>query len=228
MENKSIAIFIDAENIPSKYAKVIFDIASDYGEIIIKRIYGDWTQKNLQNWKEQIAQYSLIAMQQFHFATHKNSSDMYLITEIMSIFYEKNIDIFVIVSSDSDYTSLIQKLRENKKQVIGMGLEKSIKSYVNAFSEFFYLNEQKNENTLSKEYLSDLIKISEQLIDEKGRAEYAQIRINMNHKYSDFNPQNYGFKNFRALIRNFLPRMKKFEEGRERNIYFLVKNESDL
>ncbi|EOI0252873.1 NYN domain-containing protein, partial [Campylobacter jejuni] len=114
MENKSIAIFIDAENIPAKYAKSIFDIASDYGEIIIKRIYGDWTQKNIQGWREQIAEYSLIAMQQFNFAANKNSSDMYLITEIMSIFYEKNIDIFVIVSSDSDYTSLIQKLRENK------------------------------------------------------------------------------------------------------------------
>lgn len=145
MENKSIAIFIDAENIPAKYAKSIFDIASDYGEIIIKRIYGDWTQKNIQAWKEQIAEYSLIAMQQFNFAANKNSSDMYLITEIMSIFYEKDIDIFVIVSSDSDYTSLIQKLRENKKQVIGMGLEKSIKSYVNAFSEFFYLDQDENK-----------------------------------------------------------------------------------
>lgn len=123
---------------------------------------------------------------------------MYLITEIMSIFYEKDIDIFVIVSSDSDYTSLIQKLRENKKQVIGMGLEKSIKSYVNAFSEFFYLDqdENKKEDILSKDYLRALINITEQLIDEKGRAEYAQIRTNMNCKYSDFNPQNYGFKNF--------------------------------
>lgn len=57
MENKSIAIFIDAENIPAKYAKSIFDIASDYGEVIIKRIYGDWTQKNIQGWREQIAEY---------------------------------------------------------------------------------------------------------------------------------------------------------------------------
>ncbi|TKX33833.1 NYN domain-containing protein [Campylobacter taeniopygiae] len=229
MENKSIAIFIDAENIPAKYAKSIFDIASDYGEIIIKRIYGDWTQKNIQNWKEQIAQYSLIAMQQFNFAANKNSSDMYLITEIISVFYEKNIDIFVIVSSDSDYTSLIQKLRENKKQVIGMGLEKSIQSYVNAFSEFFYLDqdERKKKTVLSNDYLKTLINITEQLIDEKGRAEYAQIRTNMNRKYSDFNPQNYGFKNFRALIQKFLSKMKKFKEKREKNIYFLVAKDDE-
>lgn len=224
MENKSIAIFIDAENIPAKYAKSIFDIASDYGEIIIKRIYGDWTQKNIQGWKEQIAEYSLIAMQQFNFVANKNSSDMYLITEIMSIFYEKNIDIFVIVSSDSDYTSLIQKLRENKKQVIGMGLEKSIKSYVNAFSEFFYLDkDESKKDILNKNYLKALINITEQLIDEKGRAEYAQIRTNMTRKYSDFHPKNYGFKNFRTLIQNFLPKMEKFKEGSEKSNYFLVK-----
>lgn len=94
MENKSVAIFIDAENIPAKYAKSIFDIASDYREIIIKRIYGDWTQKRIQAWKEQIAEYSLIAMQQFNFVANKNSSDMYLMAEIISIFYEKDIDIF--------------------------------------------------------------------------------------------------------------------------------------
>ena len=166
-------------------------------------------------------------MQQFNFAANKNSSDMYLITDIMSIFYEKNIDIFVIVSSDSDYTSLVQKLRENKKQVIGMGLEKSIKSYVNAFSDFFYLDKyDKKEGILSEDYLNALINIIEQLIDEKGRAEYAQISTNMKHKYSDFNPQNYGFKNFRSLIRELLPKMKKFEEKLEKTTYFLLKKEA--
>ncbi|EAI3897536.1 NYN domain-containing protein [Campylobacter lari] len=224
MDNKSVAIFIDAENIPSKYAKSIFDIASDYGEIVIKRIYGDWTQKNIQNWKEQIAQYSIIAMQQFNFIANKNSSDMYLITEIMSLFYEKDIDIFVIVSSDSDYTSLIQRLKEGKKQVIGMGLKQAVKSYVNSFSEFFYLDQDESKEKIlsTKEYIKDLINITETLIEEKGRAEYAQIRTNMNRKHANFIPQNFGFKNFRALVKEFLPQMKQFKEGNEKNIYFLI------
>ncbi|EAK1250107.1 NYN domain-containing protein [Campylobacter lari] len=225
MENKSIAIFIDAENIPSKYAKSIFGIASDYGEIVIKRIYGDWTQKNIQNWKEQIAQYSIIVMQQFNFLANKNSSDMYLITDIMSVFYEKDIDIFVIVSSDSDYTSLIQKLKENKKQVIGMGLKQAVKSYVNSFSEFFYLDQDKTKTKviIEKEYIKDLINIAEALIEEKGRAEYAQIRTNMNRKHANFIPQNFGFKNFKALMKELLPKMKQFKEANEKNIYFLEK-----
>ncbi|MCR6571349.1 NYN domain-containing protein [Campylobacter insulaenigrae] len=226
MENKSIAVFIDAENIPSKYAKSIFDIASEYGEIVIKRIYGDWTQKNIQNWKDQIEQYSIIAMQQFNFIANKNSSDMYLITEIMSVFYEKkDIDIFVIVSSDSDYTSLIQKLKEAKKQVIGMGLKQAVKSYVNSFNEFFYLDKDnsKDKTIIDKEYIKDLINITETLIEEKGRAEYAQIRSNMNRKHANFTPQNFNFKNFRALVKELLPRMKQFKESNEKNIYFLEK-----
>ncbi|WP_291950281.1 NYN domain-containing protein [Campylobacter sp.] len=224
MENKSIAVFIDAENIPSKYAKSIFDIASEYGEIVIKRIYGDWTQKNIQNWKEQIAQYSIIAMQQFNFIANKNSSDMYLITEIMSVFYEKDIDIFVIASSDSDYTSLIQKLKEAKKQVIGMGLKQAVKSYVNSFNEFFYLDkDDSKDKAIDKEYIKDLIDITEALIEEKGRAEYAQIRSNMNRKHANFTPQNFDFKNFRALVKELLPKMKQFREANEKNIYFLEK-----
>ncbi|AJC88362.1 NYN domain-containing protein [Campylobacter insulaenigrae] len=226
MENKSIAVFIDAENIPSKYAKSIFDIASEYGEIVIKRIYGDWTQKNIQNWKDQIEQYSIIAMQQFNFIANKNSSDMYLITEIMSVFYEKkDIDIFVIVSSDSDYTSLIQKLKEAKKQVIGMGLKQAVKSYVNSFNEFFYLDKDnsKDKTIIDKEYIKDLINITETLIEEKGRAEYAQIRSNMNRKHANFTPQNFNFKNFRALVKELLPKMKQFKESNEKNIYFLEK-----
>lgn len=224
MVNKSIAIFIDAENIPAKYAKNIFDIASDYGEIIIKRIYGDWTKENIQGWKKEIEEYSIIAMQQFNFTANKNASDMYLITEVMSIFYEKDIDIFVIVSSDSDYTKLIQKLRENKKQVLGMGLKQAVKSYVNSFSEFFYLDKDEyKENAITKEHINDLINITEQLIEERARAEYAQIRMSMSRKHPNFNPQNFGFKNFRALIQYLLPKMRHFKEANEKNIYFLEK-----
>lgn len=143
LENNSVAVFIDAENVPAKYAKDIFDYASNYGNVIIKRIYADWSKENIQNWREKIFDYGIIAMQQFSTSSGKNSSDMYLTTEALSIFYEKQIDVFVIVSGDSDYTSLVQKLRENNKLAIGIGTSKSIKSYVNSFNEFFYLDNEK-------------------------------------------------------------------------------------
>ena len=92
MENKKIALFIDAENISSDYAKFIFDKVSSYGEIIIKRIYADWTNEQPKNWKDNIGEYSITAIQCFTFASKKNSSDMYLTTDIAEILYDKNIE----------------------------------------------------------------------------------------------------------------------------------------
>lgn len=204
MENKKIALFIDAENISSDYAKFIFDKVSSYGEIIIKRIYADWTNEQPKNWKDNIGKYSITAIQCFTFANKKNSSDMYLTTDIAEILYEKNIDIFVIVSSDSDYTSWVQKIREKGKQALGFGELKTIKSYVNSFNEFFYLNVKEKDEQLNKELVHDLNVIVDNLIEEKGIAEYPQISIGIRRKYADFIPSNYGRKRFKELIDKYL------------------------
>lgn len=232
LENNSVAVFIDAENVPAKYARDIFDYASNYGNVIIKRIYADWSKENIQNWKEQIFNYGIIAMQQFSTSSGKNSSDMYLTTEALSVFYEKQVDVFVIVSSDCDYTSLAQKLRENKKIVIGIGTSKSIKSYVNCFNEFFYLDNEKtkvNESdklkSIPQEQLNELEQIIENLIYERTRAEYAVINTLMQKKYSDFQAKNYGFSNFRQLMECFLTKHKDYQEKvlDDKCTYFLTK-----
>ncbi len=145
MENTSVAVFIDAENLGSQHAKQIFETASNYGDVIIKRIFGDWTNKSISPWKEAIEKYSIVADQQFSFVKGKNSSDISLIIQVMVALFEKNIDTFIIVSGDSDFTRLIQELRERKKTVIGMGSKKSISSYVNSFSEFIYINETSDD-----------------------------------------------------------------------------------
>lgn len=234
MENNSVAVFIDAENVPAKYAKDIFDHASTYGNTIIKRIYGDWSKENIQNWKDEIFNHGIIAMQQFSTASGKNSSDMYLTTEALSIFYEKQIDVFVIVSSDRDYTSLVQKLRENKKIVIGMGINKSSKSYINSFNEFIYLDNDKindkNKINIPQEQLSELNKIIDNLIDERTRAEYAVINSYMQKKYADFSAKNYGFSSFRQLIQDFIAEKKQYSEKvlDDKCTYYLVKNLTNL
>lgn len=134
----------------------------------------------------------------------KNSSDMYLTTDIAEILYEKNIDIFVIVSSDSDYTSWVQKIREKGKQALGFGELKTIKSYVNSFNEFFYLNVKEEDERLKKELVDDLNVIVDNLIEEKGIAEYTQISNAIRRKYADFIPSNYGCKRFKELIDKYL------------------------
>ncbi len=227
MKNKSLALFIDAENIPEKYAEVIYESALKYGNIVIKRVYADWSKENVKGWKEQIARYALLAIQQFNFAASKNSSDMRLLTDALSIFYEKDIDIFVIVSSDSDFTTLVQKLRENKKQVVGMGRTSSVKSYINSFDEFIYLceSEEKTKSTqTTKEHLQGLNEIIKKLTDSKEQVFYSQISSEFKKKYSGFSVKHYGYKNFKTLIRELiLPKNNQLKEEHNKNSYYLVK-----
>ena len=112
-DNKKIALLIDAENVSPKYIKIIFDEMSKYGVVTIKRIYGDWTNNSNASWKAQIAENALVTIQQFQNTNNKNSSDSALIIDAMDILYSKDVDCFCIVSSDSDFTRLITRLRED-------------------------------------------------------------------------------------------------------------------
>lgn len=139
--NRKVAVLIDAENVNASNARQIFDTMSSYGEVIIKQIFADWSKPQVKGWREEIANYAMVSYHQFTFVSGKNTSDLGLVIQAMIILYEKDVDVFCIVSSDSDLTRLVQELRERKKVVIGMGGRTSIKSFVNAFSEFIYLGE---------------------------------------------------------------------------------------
>lgn len=171
-------------------------------------------------WKDEIAKHSIIAIQNFKF-NRKNSSDMYLMADAMSMFYEKDIEIFIIVSSDSDYIPLVHKLRENKKQVVGIVENKANQSYINAFNEFHYLNKKQEK---SDELIKELFNTIDQLIEEKNRAEYSQIPSIMQRKYPDFNRQNYGCRGFRELIKKFIGNHYKEVLADDGCTYYLVKN----
>ncbi|MFA5036910.1 MAG: NYN domain-containing protein [Candidatus Izemoplasmatales bacterium] len=145
-QNRKVAILIDAENVNSANARQIFDTMSTYGEVIIRQIFADWSNEAVKSWKTAISNYSIVSNQQFTFVPRKNSSDIALVIQAMVFLFERNVDIFCLVSSDSDFTRLVQELRERNKTVIGMGGRNSIKSFVNAFSEFIYLGEDNPEN----------------------------------------------------------------------------------
>ena len=126
---------------------------------------------------------------------------MHLMADAMSTFYEKDVEIFIIVSSDSDYIPLTQKLRESKKQVIGTEENKANKFYINVFSAFHYLDKKEEK---SDKVINELFVIIDQLIKEKNHTEYAQISLMMERKYPDFNPQNYDCPSFRKLMDKFV------------------------
>lgn len=145
------AILIDADNISDKYIKIILDETAKNGVATYKRIYGDWTNPQLGSWKRVLLDNSIIPIQQYSYTSGKSSTDSAMIIDAMDILYSGNVDGYCIVSSDSDFTRLVARLRESGMQVIGMGESKTPKPFISACNQFKYLdillsNARKEEN----------------------------------------------------------------------------------
>ncbi|MCL2816711.1 MAG: NYN domain-containing protein [Oscillospiraceae bacterium] len=135
-----VAVLIDAENISNKYTEVIINEANVLGNVICKRIYGDWTQQNMGSWKQVILDNSIRPIQQYSNISGKNSTDSSLIIDAMDLLYSDRINGFCIVSSDSDFTQLAARLRESEMYVLGMGEQKTPRSFISACNKFSYLD----------------------------------------------------------------------------------------
>lgn len=134
------AVLIDADNISDKYIKIILDEIANSGVATYKRIYGDWTSPKLASWKSVLLDNSIIPMQQYSYTVGKNATDSAMIIDAMDILYSGTVDGFCIVSSDSDFTRLVARLRESGMQVIGMGESKTPKPFIAACNQFKYLD----------------------------------------------------------------------------------------
>ncbi len=139
INEKYLAVLIDAENISAKNIKNMVTEISRYGTPTIKRIYGDWTKPDLGRWKNVLLEHAIIPMQQYGYTSGKNSSDSAMIIDAMDILYTGNVDGFCIVSSDSDFTRLAVRLREAGKVVYGIGEKKTPNSFIAACSKFIFL-----------------------------------------------------------------------------------------
>uniref|UniRef100_UPI002633A4B3 NYN domain-containing protein n=1 Tax=Flavobacterium sp. TaxID=239 RepID=UPI002633A4B3 len=134
----NIAVLIDGDNAQAKLIKEILEEVSKYGKATIRRIYGDWTIPQMNVWKELINQYSINPIQKFSYTTGKNSTDSALIIDAMDILHSNNIDGFCIVSSDSDYTGLAKRIREEGLFVMGIGQRKTPIAFVQSCEIFTF------------------------------------------------------------------------------------------
>lgn len=134
----NIAILIDGDNAQAKLLKETIEEVSKYGKATIRRIYGDWTSNRMNSWKILINQHSINPIQKFSYTTGKNSTDSAMIIDAMDILHSKNIEGFCIVSSDSDYTGLAKRIREEGLFVMGIGEKKTPESFVQSCDIFTY------------------------------------------------------------------------------------------
>ncbi len=139
-DDKRFAVLIDADNVSSKYVKIILDEISDYGVATYKRIYGDWTQSHTTSWKDVLLENSITPIQQYNYTVGKNSTDAAMIIDAMDVLYSGNVEGFCIASSDSDFTRLASRLRESGMFVVGMGEKKTPKPFIVACNQFKYLD----------------------------------------------------------------------------------------
>lgn len=139
MDDKRFAILIDTDNISAKYISAIMDEMTKHGIVTYRRAYGDWTSTQAKGWKKKLMENSITPMQQFSNTVGKNATDSTLIIDAMDILYTGNVDGFCIVSSDGDFTRLASRLRESGMMVVGMGEEKTPRSFRTACSQFTVL-----------------------------------------------------------------------------------------
>lgn len=213
-ENK-IALLIDCDNAKADAIYGIMEELSKYGETSIRRAYGNWKGSN--PWEEVLHPFAIQPVQQFPYTRGKNATDLAMTIDAMEILFTENVDLFAIVSSDSDFTPLAMKLRAKSKQVIGFGEEKTPQPFIDSCNTFTYIDKFKkptenDDSTSSIEKIdknklrgnSKIMKAIREAIDEKsdddGWAEASAISQQINQLVR-LSPRSFGYTKWAQLIR---------------------------
>ena len=136
-QEANIALLIDADNASPEHLDEVLLVLGELGTINIRRAYGNWAKASLKGWGNLTGAHSIIPMQQFDVVKGKSATDMRMTIDAMDLLYRGNVDGFGIMSSDSDFLPLAQRIREDGLQVYGFGTAKTPLSFQQACSRFF-------------------------------------------------------------------------------------------
>lgn len=214
---KLLAVLIDADNVPASYAEAIFEEIASFGEASIRRIYGDFARDGLRGWSRILANLAIVPIQAPSNTRGKNSSDIALVIDAMDILHTGRFDGFVLVSSDSDFTRLASRIREQGIDIYGMGEQKTPESFRRACKRFIYVenltageNEplettdrpvEKSAKKLKPIDARPLIFRAFDAIEQDDEwYSLGQIGQHITAANPDFDPRNYGKKKLSDLM----------------------------
>lgn len=213
MQKTKIALLIDAENANSSAIEQIINEIGKYGIITVKRIYADWTNEKNKKWKDQLNSYAIRPIQKFAYTKGKGSSDTALIIDAMDLLHFKTVDSFCIVSSDSDYTGLAHRIREEGLDIIGVGKEHTPEAFKKACTKFTreenlvatdsktkVNNAQKNHLAVDYAQIKNAFEMAEN--DDNGMALLSKFSEALRKIDSEFDYRSYGYSNFRAFCKS--------------------------
>jgi uncharacterized LabA/DUF88 family protein len=201
-----LAVLIDSDNTTADLIAELLDEIAKYGTPTIKRAYGDWTTQQLVKWKKQLLEHAIQPVQQFAYTTGKNATDSALIIDAMDLLYAGNVEGFVIVSSDSDFTRLATRLRESGMTVYGIGRRSTPGPFVTACDRFIYLdllsNRADDETATSRPELEPLLRtaISGTSRDD-GWSHLGEVGSFLGKSHAAFDPRDYGHAKLGELMR---------------------------
>jgi uncharacterized LabA/DUF88 family protein len=210
-----LAVLIDADNTSSQIADGLFEEIAKIGEASVRRIYGDFAAQRMKGWAGVLSRHAIIPQQQFAYVTGKNASDIALVIDAMDLLHSGRFDGFCLVSSDSDFTRLAARIREQGTDVYGFGQQKTPESFRQACRRFIY-----TENLMPSAQTLDagapvaqplqppsaavpiLRKVISQMDSEDGWVPLSTLGHRLADFASDFDPRTYGYKKLSDLVRN--------------------------
>lgn len=211
-----LAVLIDADNAQAAIIESLLGEIAKYGVASVKRMYGDWTRPQLGSWKRVLLDHSIQPVQQFGYTQSKNSTDSSLIIDAMDLLYTRRFDGFCLISSDSDFTRLATRIREEGLVVYGFGEKKTPQPFVSACDKFIYTEVLRRESGLRGEDniaegsatpidKKDVVEILKNAVDavsdETGWAHLAAVGININKQMPEFDPRLYNCIKLSHLVK---------------------------
>ncbi|HEX2886076.1 NYN domain-containing protein [Vineibacter terrae] len=210
-----LAVLIDADNASPRIADGLFEEVAKLGEASVRRIYGDFSGTRLKAWADILSKHAIIPYQQFAYTTGKNASDIALVIDAMDLLHSGRFDGFCLVSSDSDFTRLASRIREQGLDVFGFGEQKTPESFRQACRRFVY-----TENLLPEAPAVNpgagavgrpleppgaatplLERAIAQMDSDDGWVGLGAVGSRLSTLAPDFDPRTYGFGKLSDLVR---------------------------
>lgn len=210
-----LAVLIDADNASAKIADGLFEEIAKIGEASVRRIYGDFSHARSRAWASILSKHAIIPQQQFAYTSGKNASDITLVIDAMDLLHSGRFHGFCLVSSDSDFTRLAARIREQGVDVYGFGEQKTPESFRQACRRFVY-----TENLLADEAADTrgrgqakkplqpvsratpiISKVLDQMETEDGWVPLGAVGTQLANLASDFDPRTFGFRKLSDLVR---------------------------
>jgi len=216
-ELKNIALLIDADNTTPNGIDPVLTVMAELGQVNIRRAYGNFAKDNLAKWDKITNKFGIRPQQQFDVSKGKNATDMAMTIDAIDLLYQGKVDGFGIMTSDSDFTPLVTRLRQDGILVYGFGEAKTPEAFKSVCTRFIDIKQLiKNSDADREGTNKDASSQTDQAIDDElielitaaysetnrdvdGFAKLQQVGQIAGNR-SSFDVRNYGFKNLTQLF----------------------------